>query len=157
MLWVRRHLRRGGARRVDEDGPRSSARLSAERRGRRGVDGCLVSHASRWAGPARRRHAAGAARGGRTGIRYDAQMPRRAFDLPVLDQPPSRPVDHATAAAEFTADEARTDWHDGALWFVREKRDLAAASVPEWETLRDLASAIKEHTLSHLDEYLEQF
>jgi L-lactate dehydrogenase complex protein LldF len=82
-------------------------------------------------------------------------MTQRSFELPVLDE--SRPVDHATAAARFVADEARVDWHDGALWFVRQKRDLAAASVPEWETLRELASAIKEHTLSHLDEYLEQF
>jgi len=66
-------------------------------------------------------------------------------------------VDHARAAADFIADEARTDWHDGALWFVREKRDLAAAAVPEWEALRELASAIKEHTLSRLDEYLVAF
>jgi L-lactate dehydrogenase complex protein LldF len=84
-------------------------------------------------------------------------MTRRAFELPVLDQRPPQHVDHAAAAAEFIADEARTDWHDGALWFVREKRDLAAASLPEWETLRELASAIKEHTLSHLDDYLKQF
>ena len=28
---------------------------------------------------------------------------------------------------------------------------------PEWETLRDLASGIKEHTLSHLADYIEQF
>jgi L-lactate dehydrogenase complex protein LldF len=82
-------------------------------------------------------------------------MTQRSFELPVLDE--SRPVDHAAAAARFVADEARADWHDGALWFVRQKRDLAAASVPEWETLRELASVIKEHTLSHLDEYLEQF
>jgi L-lactate dehydrogenase complex protein LldF len=66
-------------------------------------------------------------------------------------------VDHARAAALFNADEARTDWHDGALWFAREKRDLAAAAVAEWEALRELASAIKEHTLSHLDEYLLAF
>ena len=75
--------------------------------------------------------------------------------LPVLDH--TRRVDHPTAAAAFVADEARTDWHDGALWWVRSKRDMAAASVPEWERLRELASAIKEHTLSRLDEYLEQF
>jgi L-lactate dehydrogenase complex protein LldF len=68
-----------------------------------------------------------------------------------------RPVDHAAAAARFTAHETRVDWHDQALWFVREKRDHAARSVPEWEELRALASAIKEHTLSHLDEYLERF
>lgn len=29
--------------------------------------------------------------------------------------------------------------------------------IAEWEELRSLASAIKEHTLTHLDEYLEQF
>ena len=67
------------------------------------------------------------------------------------------PVDHAAAASAFNQDEARVDWHDQALWFVREKRDRAAASVPEWEELRDFASAIKEHTLSHLDDYLVQF
>jgi len=66
-------------------------------------------------------------------------------------------VDHAEAAARFTADVQRTAWHDGALWFVREKRDRAAAAVPEWEALRERASAIKRHTLSHLDEYLERF
>lgn len=82
-------------------------------------------------------------------------MTRRAFELPVLDQP--RHVDHASAAARFVDDEQRTDWHDGALWFVRAKRDAAVASVAEWETLRELASAIKEHTLSRLDAYLEEF
>jgi len=29
--------------------------------------------------------------------------------------------------------------------------------IPEWEELRALASSIKEHTLTHLDQYLEQF
>jgi LUD domain len=29
--------------------------------------------------------------------------------------------------------------------------------IPEWEELRSLASAIKEHTLTRLDEYLDQF
>ncbi len=29
--------------------------------------------------------------------------------------------------------------------------------LPEWEELRELASAIKEHTLAHLDSYLEEF
>jgi L-lactate dehydrogenase complex protein LldF len=83
----------------------------------------------------------------------------RAFELPVLEEPhsPDRAVDHPAAAARFVADEARTDWHDGALWFVREKRDRAAELLPEWETLRELASGIKEHTLSQLDTYLEQF
>lgn len=80
---------------------------------------------------------------------------RRARALPLLDA--SGAVDHAAAAATFNADAARTGWHDGALWFVREKRDRAAASVREWEELRELASAIKTHTLAHLDEYLRAF
>jgi L-lactate dehydrogenase complex protein LldF len=66
-------------------------------------------------------------------------------------------VDHAAAAEAFNADAARTGWHDGALWFVREERDRAAATVPDWKALRELASAIKTHTLAHLDHYLEQF
>ena len=82
-------------------------------------------------------------------------MSRRAFELPVLGQP--APVDHAAAAAVFNEDVARTDWHDESLWFVREKRDHAAALVPDWEELRVRASAIKEHALTHLDEYLTQF
>ena len=69
----------------------------------------------------------------------------------------SAPVDHAAAAARFTADKARTDWHDQALWFIRGKRDAAAAQVPEWEALRERASQIKTHTLSQLSTYLEQF
>ncbi|CAN5205585.1 lactate utilization protein B [soil metagenome] len=82
-------------------------------------------------------------------------MSKRAFELPVLGQ--RAPVDHAAAAAVFNADVERTDWHDAALWFVREKRDRAAAMVPDWEELRIRASAIKEHALTHLDEYLTQF
>jgi L-lactate dehydrogenase complex protein LldF len=43
------------------------------------------------------------------------------------------------------------------MWSIREARDRAASQVPEWEQLRDLASAIKEHTLSNLAKYLEEF
>ena len=64
---------------------------------------------------------------------------------------------HAKNATRFIADENRTDWHDASLWGVRKKRDRAAQSVKEWEQLRALASQIKEHTLSRLDEYLIQF
>ena len=66
-------------------------------------------------------------------------------------------MNHALQAAAFIANEPRTDWHDQALWFVREKRDRAAHAIPEWEELRELASQIKSHTLSNLDVYLEQF
>ena len=64
---------------------------------------------------------------------------------------------HPARAAAFNADEARTLWHDQALWFVRERRDAAAAAVPEWEALRSAAAEIKAHTLRHLGLYLERF
>lgn len=66
-------------------------------------------------------------------------------------------VEHPAAAAKFVANRERTAWHDKALWFVREKRDRMAHSVPEWESLREAASAIKQHTIAALPEYLEQF
>lgn len=65
--------------------------------------------------------------------------------------------DHSKAAAVFLKDAERATWHDETLWFVRAKRDKAANSVAEWEALRETASAIKEHTLSKLDEYLVEF
>src|ERR1700712_149518 len=46
---------------------------------------------------------------------------------------------------------------DRNLWADRVKRDKEAASIPEWEEFRELASKIKKHTLTHLDEYLLQF
>ncbi len=64
-------------------------------------------------------------------------------------------MNHAKLAQTFNKDEPRTTWHDQSLWFVREKRDRAAHQIPEWEQLRELASQIKTHTLSHLDHYLE--
>lgn len=66
-------------------------------------------------------------------------------------------MSHPPLAAEFTANRTRAHWHDKALWFVREKRDRMANSVPEWEQLREHASAIKMHTVSQLPFYLEQF
>ncbi|MDX1935641.1 MAG: lactate utilization protein B [Flavihumibacter sp.] len=65
--------------------------------------------------------------------------------------------DHASLAKQFIKNEARTDWHDETLWFVRQKRDKAAHGLPEWEQLRTWASEIKDHTLSHLDDYLLEF
>ncbi len=64
---------------------------------------------------------------------------------------------HPELAAEFVANAERAHWHDRALWFVRQKRDAAARSLPEWETLRALAEEIKTHTMSRLADYLEQF
>ncbi|HEX3602269.1 MAG TPA: lactate utilization protein B [Lacipirellulaceae bacterium] len=66
-------------------------------------------------------------------------------------------MDHPTAAAAFIVDDERVRWHDGSVWFARVKRDRASHGVPEWEVLRDIASGIKLHTMSRLDEYLEQF
>ncbi|GAB3558878.1 lactate utilization protein B [Spirosoma fluminis] len=64
---------------------------------------------------------------------------------------------HPEAAEVFTADADRTTWHDQTLWFVRQKRDRMAYKLPEWEQLRELASQIKNHALSRLDDYLEEF
>src|SRR5271157_4901738 len=69
----------------------------------------------------------------------------------------TRPVDAEGLAARFIADEAHGSTHDRLVWGMRHNRDEAVAGVPEWERLRDLASQIKEHTLTHLDRYLEQF
>ncbi len=66
-------------------------------------------------------------------------------------------MDHAIAAADFVADDAHAHWHDQALWFIRAKRDKCVHGLPEWEELRDRAAAIKQHTISHLADYLEQF
>lgn len=66
-------------------------------------------------------------------------------------------AEHSNNAAAFIADEARTNWHDETLWMVRAKRDKAAQQLPEWEQLRQTASAIKEHTLNNLDTYLIAF
>ena len=65
--------------------------------------------------------------------------------------------DHPAQAELFVRNQERAHWHDQALWFVRAKRDRAAASLPEWELLRNKGAAIKRHTLSHLADYLEQF
>jgi L-lactate dehydrogenase complex protein LldF len=64
---------------------------------------------------------------------------------------------HSSRAEAFVLDHDRTSWHDETLWFVRQKRDKAVYAVPEFQELRNLASAIKDHTLSKLDFYLEQF
>ena len=66
-------------------------------------------------------------------------------------------VDHPTAARQFVANRERTHWHDKALWFVRNKRDKQAASLPEWEYLRFLASQIKKNTIANLATYLREF
>lgn len=65
--------------------------------------------------------------------------------------------DHAALAEDFIKDEERVNWHDGALWYIREKRDIASKQIPEWEQLREAASKIKSNVISNLHEYLLQF
>jgi L-lactate dehydrogenase complex protein LldF len=66
-------------------------------------------------------------------------------------------IDHAEASSGFIKAKDHLEFHDKRLWDLRKKRDREAEAMPEWEDLRELASAIKEHTLSHLADYLEQF
>ncbi|MBD5607790.1 MAG: lactate utilization protein, partial [Desulfovibrio sp.] len=47
--------------------------------------------------------------------------------------------------------------HDRCLWAARMRRDSVAATIPQWEEMRDLASRIRKHVLTNLDTYLEQF
>jgi L-lactate dehydrogenase complex protein LldF len=64
---------------------------------------------------------------------------------------------HSQLAEQFNADEARVDWHDETLWWVRMKRDRMSHNLPEWEQLRETASQIKNNVLSNLSGYLIQF
>ena len=64
---------------------------------------------------------------------------------------------HSIAAKEFLKNQTYAKWHDATFWAVRSKRDNMAYSLNEWEQLREKASAIKRHTITHLDEYLDQF
>ena len=64
---------------------------------------------------------------------------------------------HSKAAQQFLENQHNASWHDETFWSVRAKRDNMAMGLDEWERLRDTASAIKRHTITHLDEYLEKF
>jgi L-lactate dehydrogenase complex protein LldF len=60
-------------------------------------------------------------------------------------------------AERFLGDPDRVAWHDKAVWHLRVKRDTAADDVPDWESLRSHAAAVKAHVLDHLPELLTQF
>ncbi|WP_158796212.1 lactate utilization protein B [Pedobacter sp. L105] len=64
---------------------------------------------------------------------------------------------HPELAEIFNKDEERVDWHDETLWWIRQKRDKSAHSIPEWEQLRETASQIKNNVLSDLANYLLAF
>lgn len=66
-------------------------------------------------------------------------------------------ADHSERAKVFNEDEDRVDWHDETLWFIRQKRDKSSKQIPQWEALREAASEIKNHTLSNLHVYLQEF
>ena len=64
---------------------------------------------------------------------------------------------HPERARDFIDNSGKSAWHDNALWYVREKRDTAVHTLPEWEALREHAAQIKAHTISNIDNYLEEF
>src|SRR5229473_6963633 len=70
----------------------------------------------------------------------------------------AKQVDPAAAAELFIIqDQIHEPMHDRFLWATMQRRHAEAAAIPEWEELREIASKIKEHTLTHLDHYLEEF
>lgn len=69
----------------------------------------------------------------------------------------SSTIHHPELAERFNKDEARVDWHDETLWWIRQKRDKIVWQLPEWEILREKASEIKNNVLSNLHDYLVQF
>ena len=64
---------------------------------------------------------------------------------------------HSKAAEKFQENKELAAWHDQTLWMMRAKRDKISREVPEWEHLRDMASAIKMYSNSHLDLLLQEF
>ncbi len=62
-----------------------------------------------------------------------------------------------TAAKELVADSQLRSNVRRATDVIRTKRGRVVGEMPDWEELRASASAIKGHTLRHLDHYLEQF
>ena len=66
-------------------------------------------------------------------------------------------IDHVKGSREFLASVSHQEFLDQRLWSLRQLRDAQMKAHPEWQQLRTLASEIKEHTLSHLDHYLEMF
>ena len=64
---------------------------------------------------------------------------------------------HSKAAKKFLENQKYATWHDATFWSVRTKRDNMALGLDEWEQLREKASLVKKHTISHLDEYLDKF
>jgi L-lactate dehydrogenase complex protein LldF len=64
---------------------------------------------------------------------------------------------HSKAAEAYLQNDTAATRHDQTFFGVRQKRDRMAKSLPEWENLREAASQIKKHTVTHLADYLELF
>lgn len=64
---------------------------------------------------------------------------------------------HSIAAERVNRNPEWVTRHDQTFWSVREKRDIQAHGLPEWEQLREAASQIKKYTVTHLADYLETF
>ena len=64
---------------------------------------------------------------------------------------------HSKAAEAYLQKPRVAKHHDQTFYGVRQKRDRMAQDLPEWEDLREAASQIKKHTITHLADYLEQF
>ena len=64
---------------------------------------------------------------------------------------------HSKAAEAYQQQPDVVERHDNTFFGVRQKRDRMAQMLPEWEDLRNAASQIKKHTVTHLADYLEQF
>src|ERR1700754_4276617 len=140
MLRIRRHVLRDRGTRLGADGPGQGARSQAGRRRIHCVCRFVMPDA-----PERLRRAA------RPRTQVHPHRPDSQWS-PVMKR-----VDHVKASREFIADEKHIGFHDKRLWTLRTLRDEAAHGIEEWEQLRSLASGIKEHTLTHLADYLEEF
>ena len=57
---------------------------------------------------------------------------------------------HSKAARRFNENREKTTWHDATFWALRQKRDQMDKGLDEWEQLREHASQIKRHTITHL-------
>ena len=66
-------------------------------------------------------------------------------------------TEHSRRAKEILKNHDKITRHDKTFWGVREGHDRMMHGLPEWESLRDHASQIKMHTITHLADYLEQF
>ena len=64
---------------------------------------------------------------------------------------------HSKAAEKFLRNYDKVTRHDQTFWSVRAKRDVLAYELKEWEQLREAASNIKKHTITHRADYLEEF